>query len=70
MFGGSLRAYGRSLLKTWHSQSDELSFQVIMSNHAFVSPIGTHYHYFPLPLSHERTENLEYVSTGLGVNCC
>lgn len=32
--------------------------------------VGTHYLNFPLPLRHERTENREYVSRGLGVNCC
>lgn len=36
MFGGSPRAYGRGLLKSWHSRSDKLCFWVIMSNHASV----------------------------------
>lgn len=36
MFGGSLRAHGRNLLKTWQSQLDELSFWVTILNCVFL----------------------------------
>lgn len=70
VFGGSLRAYGWSLLEAWHSW---VRWAVFLGHHAklctFVTPIRTQNHNLPLPLSHERIENLKYVSRVLVVNC-
>lgn len=70
VFGGSLRAYGWSLLEAWHSW---VRWAVLLGHHAklctFVTPIRTQNHNLPLPVSHERIENLKCVSRVLIANC-
>lgn len=66
MCGGSHRAYGRSLLKTWHSQLDGLFLDHHAKSCISATPIRTRYS--PLPPSAERMESLGYVSRVLVVN--